>query len=249
MISLRTIHYQTGILVSAFLIVFAVTGILLQHTNGLKLNAHYAPAWLVSPLYGVKVTTSTHYHLKKHWVASAGGWLYLDGQPVSGVIVNNIQGAVWTKEGIWVAVNEELLLLAKTRLIIDRRSTREGLPERITSIGKDQHGGLIVASASGNWKVTEDLRFESAGNTNERITWSEIHQTSPAQALLEQQILQHANDHLITWERAITDLHSGQIGGTIGQVVAHLMGFLILLVATAGVVLWFRSRPIRRSSP
>ena len=246
--SLRNLHYQLGVLAALFLCLFAVTGLLLQYADPLRLNARYAPAWLVSPLYGVKTTTATHYRSQAYWVSHAGDWLYLDGQPVPGVAVDNLQGAIQTDEGIWIAVNGELLLLSKTRRIIDRLSVAEALG-RVARMGKDRQGAPVVAAASGHWRITSDLRLEPAGDADPWVIWSEAVPTSQAPALLEQRLLRHANHHLISWERVIIDLHNGQIGGSIGKTIANLMSLLILLVATTGVLSWLRNnKPSDQSS-
>ncbi len=238
---LRRLHRRIGINTLIFLSLFIITGLLLQHASWLNLGKRYVAAPLAETFYGVTVNATTDYKTRHHWVSQAGNFLYLDAVPVAGVELNNLQGAVESKSYIWATGGGRLLLLSKQGEMVDAFSVMEGLPGIVTQLGENEEGDIIAGGLYNNWQMDEDLlNWRIYDKTS--ITWSKNRELSQVSNPLRAAILSHARNHLITWERLLSDLHSGRLFGDIGVVVFDLVAVLLLFLSVTGSVLWIRGK-------
>ncbi len=238
---LRNLHRRIGISAVAFLLLFITTGLLLQHSSWFNLSDKHIAAPIAEALYKVRINTIKNYKVGDHWISQAGALLYLDAVPVADVELNSLHGAIEDNSYLWIVGDNKLLLLSKQGEVMDKLSALEGLPGLVTRIGKDTKGGVVIGGLHNNWQAGEDL-LEWRLHDQTRVNWSGEGETPQVPARLQAAVFSHARNHLITWERLLTDLHSGRLFGKVGVVIADLAALLLVFLSATGVVLWLGRR-------
>jgi len=238
------LHRSLGIASVLFLLIFVMTGLALQHSPWLGLDQDYIPAWLAERFYNTRISATTDYPIDGRWVSHAGTFLYIDGYPIPYIELNNLQGVVQSENYIWVVGDNKLWLLSKDGEVLDELSLLNGLPAMLSRIGRAPDSSIVVGGLYNNWLVDESLQNWEVYGKDEMV-WAtpDARLTLPAQT--QAAILNHANDHLIKWERLLLDFHSGRLFGTLGLVVADIAAILLLFLAATGVFLWLKGASMR----
>ena len=188
----------------------AVTGVLLNHTERLRLDERYATQGWLLDWYGIAPSGEpVGYRAGAQWLTWLEGRLHLDGEPVA-VDVGELVGAV-ALDGLLVAAAEsEIILLTPEGDVVERMAAA-GLPGRIAAIGRNEGGRLVVATDSGAFAADEAL-----------LGWepTDAPPITPAVEPLpdevEAETLAAYRGEGLPWERVILDLHSGRILGAWG---------------------------------
>ena len=233
-------HRRMGIAVAGFLVLFIISGLLIQHTSWLGLDKRHIPAGAARFLYGVVVSKITTYKTMRQRVSHAARALYINDIHVAHVELNELRGAVENSNGIWVAGDGGLWLLSTNGELLDRFSTADGLPEQVVRLGQADDE-LVIDGLYQQWRLKEDQSGWDIYH-GRQVAWSQ----AEAQRVLSQKertaLLSDAQGRLITWERLLLDLHSGRLFGTAGVVVVDAAALILMLLAVTGVVLWTRRR-------
>lgn len=240
-------HRRLGLGVFAFLLLFVVSGVALQHAARLGLGDSYVGSAAVLRLYGAAPDSVTDYMAGRRRVSHAGQFLYLDGAPVSGVRMSGLRGAVETGGALWVAGDGKLWLLTARGEILDEFSAGGGLPDRVLGVAAAA-GGIVIRGLRGVWftpAAGRDSAPEWRPYTARRPEWPSPGDAAAAPAM-RRQILAHARAHFISWERLLIDLHSGRLFGVVGVVVADIAAGVLLLLAAMGLFLWGRRKTSAR---
>ncbi len=235
----RKLHRSIGIGSFIFLFIFVMTGLAIQHTEWFDLDGRYIPSLLSSYLYGAKIQETVDYKTDNRWVSQAGSFLYIDGLPVSRIELNNLQGVVEDGTYIWIVGDNKLWLLSQSGEIVDRLSVLSGLPTVMRRIGYNQEGTIIIGSSRNNWLVDEYMQDWEI-YSGSQIKWSAPVTSAEVPADLKEMIIVHANNHLVSWERALLDFHSGRLFGTVGVIIADFVALLLLFLSATGVFLWLK---------
>lgn len=235
----RKFHRRIGISSFIFLLIFVITGLLLQHTPGLHLDRHYIPAVLSKSLYSAAAHETIDYKTDSHWISQAGSFLYIDGIPIPYIELNSLQGAVESKSYIWVVADNKLWLLSKQGEIVDEFSFLSGLPSPTTKIGRASDGTIIIRGLHQNWQAKEDTQAWQAYHGGQ-VIWATPDQNFNLPEHIRESVFEHVNAHLISWERVLLDVHSGRLFGVIGIVIADLAALLLLFLAATGIFLWLK---------
>lgn len=234
----RRTHRLFGISALAFLVVLAVTGVLLNHTDTLGLDTRSAASPLLLRLYGMEsVAIESAYRANGHTFAVASGKLYLNGTKLADG-VNDLKGAVAMRGEIIVATAGELLLLTDGGDLIERVPAELETPVRRLGTGDEnafiETGDKIFA--------IDTTGMQLRATTSEpatTITWS-----SPAalDATESRSIAAAALGEALSVERVIVDLHSGRLLPVAGRYIADLAALSLLYLCVTGGILWFRRR-------
>ena len=197
------------------------------------------PSYLAESLYSTTVRETTNYRTDNYWVSQAGNSLYIDGQYVALLELNNLKGAIEDGTYLWIVGDNKLWILTKQGEIVEELSIFNGLPNLINKIGRNRDGALIVGGLNGDWLVDEtaqDWQVYRRGS----IVWTTPATDSELPMSMREVILVHANNHLISWERLLLDFHSGRLFGNIGVVIADIAALLLVFLSATGVFLWLR---------
>lgn len=229
--SLRRWHRWLGLLVAIPALVLSLTGLLLNHLDGLGLRHRALPLWLAGvygidnplPVYGVEQAGQ--------WWSQAAGHLYRDAAQVADC-PDPFTGVVASGGLVVVGCADSLLLVSPEGELVERLGRDFGIPgfHRL-GVG---NGGVVVETAAGPVQI--DL---------ERLTlkpWSEAWQPStpqPVPASLRESLPGKVPAE-INWERLLLDVHAGRVLPWVGTLLMDLSALLILVLAISGVWIWFR---------
>ncbi|VAW72225.1 hypothetical protein MNBD_GAMMA10-361, partial [hydrothermal vent metagenome] len=75
------LHRRLGLLLVAFIIILAITGIMLNHTDGLQLSQHRVNNAIVLSLYEINPKNPIiSYHSRQHIISQLDSQIYFDRQ-------------------------------------------------------------------------------------------------------------------------------------------------------------------------
>ena len=235
--TLRRWHRGGGLLASVFLMVLAVTGVMLNHSSELGLGSRqirFAPllAW-----YGIEGAAEvTSFRLGESWVSCVGDGVYLDLQPLS---VDCPVGAVGSA-GMWVvATPRELVLLTEGGELIERLGSAAGVPAEISALGREPGGAVVVDTPDGLSVADQELLRWSPQASDTDVSWSRPAAIPPD---LRGELLSAYRGSGLSVERLVQDLHSGRLFGRWGVYAVDAAALLCLVLVVSGLALWRQGR-------
>jgi len=234
--ALATWHRRLGLTAALFVLMLAITGLALNHTDSLGLDERYVGAGWLLRWYGIGAPEHAEsFRLDLSTVTRLGDRLYLGDRAVE-QDVGALAGAVSTDGLIIVAVDGDLLVLTAAGDRVERLGREDGIPAGIRAMGMDAGGRVLVRTSEGAYRA--DPQFlawygPEAGSSD--IRWVEPASLDPAMlAVLRSDYL----SNILTLERVLLDLHSGRIFGRYGPWLMDAAAVLLLVLAVTGVWLW-----------
>lgn len=233
---LRRGHYWLGLGLALPLVMLAISGVLLNHSDDLNLDKRYSGYPLLLKLYGIKpAAPETGYPLAGHWVTQARDSLWLDAKKLDTTTRAPLVGA---------ARLDNLLVVAQPAQL--RVYTRDGrnvehldLPPTRTPISAitAHNGRLLLRGTHGVFSTTSD--FAAWSDTTQ--PWPNIGATQQAlPPQLRKRIARQLAADTLTWEKILLDLHSGRIFGSWGPYCVDAVALITLALAITGCMLWLR---------
>lgn len=235
--SLYSWHRWLGLTAAAFVILFALTGLALNHSASLGLDRSYLRQEIWRYLYDLNETpTVLGLPLDGHWLSQTDGRLYFDDRFVTQAGIPQ-DAAAYGNETWVIAYPAELLLVDSTGRLLERLDASQ-LPGRISAIRQTKEGLRLRTP----YAVFEgDLQSLNWRPVADRHDWP-TRETRTPPAKLASRIRQDAMAHQISWERLLLDLHSGRLFGLAGVVLMDAAGVLLLMLAVSGPWLWLHLR-------
>lgn len=232
----RRTHRVLGVSSVTFIFLISLTGLVLSHADTLKLSTHYISGPVMLGLYGIDAPpVETAFEARGVIFATADNKLFANGQLMADE-VEALRGAITKDDVIVLATDSEFFIVTQSAELVERFAPDvSGLTGRL---GTD--GQLVVADIDSHQFVfdTNSMRLQSLpGITN--VTWSQA--VTPSQ----QQVANIAATSLgktLSWERVLSDLHSGRILPTVGRYLADITAICLLYLCVTGIFLWFRRR-------
>lgn len=229
-------HRRIGVAVALFLLLLAVTGILLNHSHDIGLD--HKPLenrWL-----------RAHYGLESAGTASAGkhelagralrvrdGQLWLGEDQLTDCA--HLVGVMESREQVLVVCPDRLVLLTPDGQLIDQADSLRGIPSGLSAVSSDGDTILLKTADSSLGVNLADLSVHQV-QTGPDVVWQEPVMAMPS-----------APVDAITWERVMLDLHSGRLFGSFGVWLVDLTGIATIVLALSGVWLFFRRRRVAPS--
>jgi len=237
--TVRRLHRSFGVGAAVFVIFMVLSGLAINHSNGLGLDQRHVSQAFLLDWYGLGGPEYIHsFEAGNDWISFAGSQLYLNGNSVS--TISNGIGAVSSGDMLVVAGSEELLLLARDGRLIERISWDRPGTGPIELIGLLANGDLIIESGNRLWSADADLLdWRQAEDTLTTPVWS---QSEPAPGDFRRSITQQYRGGGLSLEKLLLDFHSGRIFGSIGVLVYDLLALAIGFLAISGLALWLRGR-------
>lgn len=223
-------HRQLGLTVSLFVIILAVSGIMLNHTENLELDSTYVKSEILLKWYGIKKPLINSYPVDKNWISHIEDHLYLNEQLIQQDITQVI-GAIVTQDYIAVAGQNELILFTLNGEKIERLDATTGIPKNITAIGLSKTKQLYLKTKKSIFQANADIT-EWKKSKVKNIVWSK---KASLPANLENTLNLLYRGTGLTNERVLLDLHSGRILGKIGPWIMDLSAILLLILSFTGV--------------
>ncbi len=224
-------HRYMGLISALVLLMLAVTGIALNHTETLKLDNRFIQNKALLNWYGILApTTSQVFKTPNYYLSQFNQQIYLNKQ----FIINSsdkLQGTVETKDFIAVALENSILLLSLTGDIIEQI---EHLNLEKIGINSRQH---IFIQQSGKVLVTKDGLLSWQEATTTEIQWV---QTVKLPKSIDTSIKQEFRGKILPLERVFLDLHSGRFFGKTGVLIVDACGVLLILLIFSGFSIWLK---------
>lgn len=241
--SLYVWHRYLGLTAALFVAWMALSGLLLNHTDDLHLDARHISSNALLDWYGIHAPAGIRvFHTKTLTLAGMGGNLYVN-QRLQADVSGTLVGAVDFADMVVVALTDRLLLLTPAGALIERLDDASGLPAGITAVGVTAGRMLELHTAHGDYRTDTDL-LQWTPYVSHGVRWA----TPAAPSAAERAALDRAwRGNGLTVERVLLDLHSGRILGRDGPFLMDGAAILFLLLACSGIWLWSRRRASARA--
>ena len=236
------LHRSLGLAVAIFVVILAMSGLLLNHTSELGLKQkHLHMPWL-NQLYGLRAPScSAAYAVDTHWLSLWGGRVFLDSKALDMPLTRQLHGA-FMQEGLLIVVSAEQISLFSMQ---GERVDRLDYPAQRTPAraGRSTQGVVLEFTPPVLWQQLNQgmtaLETVQTGSNGE-VIWAE---KSALPEALRASIAQHYQGEGITLERLVLDVHSGRIAGRLGVYVMDAVAIAMLfLVISGGILAWLRRR-------
>ncbi len=236
---MRRLHRSIGAGAAIFVFFMVLSGLLINHSNGLGLDQRHVSQPFLLGWYGLgKPDNIRSYAVGDNWLSFAGSQLYLNDKSVA--TISDGAGAVSVGEILIAASSDELLLLDQKGNLVERILWSPIAMAPIDSIGLNANATVTVKSSGQLWLADTDLlNWQRVGETTVTPQWST---SEPAPETLQQAITRVYRGKGLSLERVLLDLHSGRIFGNIGTIIYDLLAISIGFLSISGLVLWFRGR-------
>lgn len=238
------LHRWMGLSAAFLIIILALTGILLNHTDSLKLNQKYLNNPQILSWYGIKMPTQQLYFKQQHnWVAQVGKHLYFNQEMIDKEI-GRLQGVIRNNEVVLIALENALLLITDEGELIEKITPAMGLPTPIEkiAIGNQEQVILVVGNAYYS-SDDEFLSWHSVKKSAQDIYPFSFAQLPPKEIMQQYRDIYLGNN--LPVERFILDLHSGRIFGQLGVYVMDVAAITMIFLSLSGTWVWLQ-RHIRR---
>ncbi len=231
-------HRRVGLTAAAFVLLLAVTGILLSHAETFGLYRVHVTTPAIVQLYDARPRMPPRAsRAGAHWVVWIDGRLFLDGAPVEGRL-DSLVGAAEADGVIAVAGPGALLLLMPDGTLVDRVGA-ESLPAAIRRIGRSGGGAIVLATPRGPFATRDGLDFAPLAERGD-IRWSEPVAAVPPAVLAPALAAWRGSG--VPLHRIVADLHSGRFLGPVGPYLMDAAALALILLAGSGVILRRRRR-------
>ena len=230
-------HRRVGLFALILVIILAITGIILNHTEQFELDDSYVDnSWLLS-WYGIepeekpisyRVTNNDNNHIISAWQNQ----LFFNNTAITN-LQKNIQGAIAAEQFIVVALDNEILLLSFSGEFIERVSTSISF-SNIQRLGIKYKRPVIETSEPLYYMADEHI-LDWDVIINEDIRWTEKYELSETE--YEQLLIAYRGSGL-KLERVILDLHSGRIFGSYGIYLMDAAAIALLWLSLSGLWVW-----------
>jgi len=241
--SLYIWHRYFGLATALFVVILSITGLALNHTESLQLDARHVQSDILLDWYGIHgPDTIISYRAGTHAISQLGSHIYQDLQLVPAA-EGKLAGAVDFAGLIVAGLEEGLLLLTAEGELIEQLGPAAGVPGGIQAVGTDASGKLVIKTAQGEYQTDENF-LEWAIATESNVTWSVA---TPPEQELARALRDNWRGTGLSLERVLLDVHSGRILGNAGVWLVDAAAVLFLLLAGSGLWLWSRRRASARA--
>jgi hypothetical protein len=238
------LHRWLGLGCLLFVLLLSATGIALNHSSALELDARYVQAEWLLRWFGIAAPAPTASFLADgHWIALLGTRLYFDDIELADGITELV-GVVATPEHMVIATASRVLLVSRAGTLVEQLDTAGLLPAPIVALGHAQRG-LVFDTHAGRFYSDEDL-LEIVAGPGGGADWSAPRALSPEH--LERLSALYRGRGL-SLERLLLDLHSGRVLARTGTWLMDLVGAALIVLSLLGVLLWLQRRRVPRRGP
>lgn len=229
------LHLWSGVGAAIILLAIAITGVLLNHTEALRLaQRHVSAEWLLTHYGFPAPTVSLAAGAGGSVVAQVGEQLYLDDQPLQRY--RQLRGAARLEDGLLLVIlDTELALYSSAGELVDTMSAPQSAAAAAYHV--DSGGRIYAVTDSRVMSTTVDF-----------VAWQNA-ELPPDTTLLRLRTATGAEtEHYqrryyrtaLSVEQLLLDLHSGRLFGTAGVILFDLAAVVLVLQVVTGLILWRR---------
>lgn len=236
--SLYVWHRYMGLSAALLVLIIAVTGVLLNHTEDFNFDSRFVQAEPILDWYGIEPPEQLKsFAAGEQRVVLLGEQLYLDQQLIPGDF-HALLGATLLDGMLVVAADGDLLLLTRDGELIERLQAEDGVPASIEQLAVGSGNLLLARTAAGIYQSDSGLlTWTQWDGDATRVQW--IRPTTPEPALTTA-LQQGYRAQILPLERLLLDLHSGRLFGRFGVWLFDAAAVLLILLALSGTLIWVR---------
>jgi hypothetical protein len=236
---LANLHKKLGLASLVMVVMLVLTGLLLNHTEQLKLHdSSVANSWL-NKWYGINLPKAeTGINVQQTWFSLVDYQLFIDENVVPNVEITSLYGVEKTSFGWLIASSNQITLLTEQAELIDQIQ----LSSNVTA-GYFSEQKLIIALEN---KLFYEINppYENISEVLFTPSKNKQHKHHPLPLPLTEKINQQFLKQGLSLERVILDIHSGRILGDIGVYIVDFFSILFLILSMTGFWLY-----LKRKSP
>lgn len=237
----RQFHRLLAYTVAFLLFWLSLSGVLLNHTEDLKLNdVKIQQPWLLEWYQIDTPKIEQAFQLNADWVIQTPQAIYWNGTPLP--FQGNILSLVSNDSFLFILFSNELVLLTNTGDFIERILLPNALQHQDLTTQSDfsfyerDNQVILVAKNSQAWQISEDFTQLISVQTDNKADWIKLttisNQTAPADT---QKQLMNSFDSPLTLEKIILELHNGYFFGKVGPWLIDLASLLFILMVLSGI--------------
>lgn len=236
------VHRVLGITSALFVLLLAVTGIALNHTDALGLDERHADAAWLLDWYGIQGPGDVvSYPVDGHALTRMGDRLWFDGRPVLDDVAG-FHGAVASGRFMFAALGDGIALFTRDGRLVERVGAEAGVPAGIERIGTLDDGRVAVATRGATLAADGALaHWRPAAAAS--VDWARRAEPPPA---IREDLERAWRGQGVSVERLMLDLHSGRLLGAFGTWLMDAMALAFMALAVSGLWLWVRRRGNQR---
>lgn len=235
--AILALHRWLGLVSALFLVILALTGLLLNHAAPLGLyDIKVKSGFLLGQYDMLGKGDIRSFRIGEGSVIShLDRGLYFNGThfDTAGPVVGLHKGEAF----FVVATTDQLTYLTEDGELIEAVSTAVLPFEEILYLGISESADPVVVSHEGQFLPDGDwLAFTKYDGT---FRVSPLEETAPSEELLDA-ILEHHQGQGLSLYRVLLDLHAGRLFGWGGRTAMDLTAVAILLLVSSGIAGWMR---------
>ena len=229
-----------GITAAGFMVLVAVTGILLNHTEYFQFDSQHVKSDGVLDWYGIEAPNELlSFVAGDRHITLMGKHLYIGELEANGEFKQLI-GAVNNNDMLIIAIDDRILLMSADGELIEELKEKDGVPAGMKRIGVDQSDLFIVEGSHDLYTSKNDfLSWENWKGNAAEITWAT---PAPTDDNLKKMLQYHYRGEVLPVERVLLDLHSGRFFGKLGPWFIDASAILLILLSLTGTWMWFKRR-------
>lgn len=233
-------HRRLGLLALLLVFVLSITGILLNHTETLKLDERTVNSDLLMDWYGINPQgPAKKFSTASHWLAHWDQQLFLNGERLQ-TSAQTVHGMIETADMLAVALDQQLLLMDFDGEVIELMP----LQTVISRIGLSENR-LALLDNNDEFYLADRHISQLQQQPIQATQWSDAEPVEGEQ--LEQLKLLYRGKGL-DMERLVLDLHSGRLfHPTWGVYIMDASAIIMMFLGVSGIwVWWSRKLKMRR---
>ncbi|MEL0082645.1 MAG: PepSY-associated TM helix domain-containing protein [Gammaproteobacteria bacterium] len=233
----RSWHIWSGLVSAIVLINLVITGVLINHTDGLQLDQRPVALQPLLKWYGFKPPgRAVRFYLPDAQVIQLDQRVYLDKQPLMDS-VEPLLAVCPVAEGIAVITPIKIILLTAGGELIEAVDLPESLAKQIDQVACTTDGPLLE-SATNHWVADPLFTQWQQRQHKSTLNW-QFPELLSSKAREQAYMLYHRES--LTWERLLLDLHSGRLFGFAGVLLVDAAAILLLLQIVTGLYMFWQS--------
>lgn len=243
-------HRRLGLVALALVFILSVTGIMLNHTESLKLDESTIESELLLDWYGVNPQGEPlNYSIENIWISQWNQQVFYNGETL---FTHNerLLGIAQLDDMIALALGRDILLIDTGGEVIELMKNTTASPivqigvsdSKVALIDKEKNFYLSDLQLS-RWEKQPQEKQQWEEQSRVNTQWSNL--SAPSNAQLTQ-LKQAYRGQGLNLERVILDLHSGRIfNDSWGVYIMDASAILMILLGISGFWVWW-SRKLKQ---